>query len=64
MMTYVSSIVLYLFGMKPTPGEQNVVKGKKELDPDYFNKAHSNPGYPKNAASGMSSENEKLNIKV
>jgi hypothetical protein len=64
MMTYVSSIVLYLFGMKPEPGEQNVVKGKKQPDPDYFNKAHSNPGYPKNAASGMTSENEKLNIKV
>ncbi len=64
MMTYVSSIVFYLFGMKPKAESADIKKGKKEPDPDYFNKAHTNPGYPINPSSGMSSENEKLNIKV
>jgi hypothetical protein len=65
MMTYVSSIVFYLFGMKPSPSEAGqVTKGKKEIDPNYFNKANSNPGYPTNPISGMTSENEKINVKI
>jgi hypothetical protein len=65
MMTYVSSVVFYLFGMKPSPSEAGqVTKGKKEVDPNYFNKANSKPGYPTNPISGMTSENEKLNVKI
>lgn len=64
MMTYVSSIVLYLFGMKPTDKSGKITKGNKEPEPDYFNKAGIKPGYPTNPASGMSSENEQLNVKI
>jgi hypothetical protein len=64
MMTYISSVVFYLFGMKPAPGSAQITKGKKEPDPDYYNKSNANPGYTANAVTGMNSDNEKLNIKL
>lgn len=64
MMTYISSVVFYLFGMKPSPGSGQLIKGKKEPDPNYYNKSNSSPGYSTNAVSGMSSENEKLNVRL
>ena len=64
MMTYISSVVFYLFGMKPSPNSSQVSRGKKELDPDYYNKSNSSPGYSVNAISGMSSENEKLKVQL
>jgi hypothetical protein len=51
--------------MKPSPSEAGqVTKGKKEVDPNYFNKANSKPGYPTNPISGLTNENEKLNLKI
>jgi hypothetical protein len=51
--------------MKPSPSEAGqVTKGKKEVDPNYFNKANSNPGYPTNLTSELANENEKLNLKI
>ena len=64
MMTYISSVVFYLFGMKPAPGSAQITKGKKELDPNYYNRSNTKPGYPTNPVSGMNSDNEKLNIKI
>ena len=64
LMTYVSSVIFYLFGMKPNAGDAAVIsKEKKEFDKNYYNRADMDPGYPKNAASGLSSENEKLKIR-
>ena len=63
-MTYVSSVIFHLFGMKPSPGVvASTTVAPKEDDPTYYNRADSNPGYPKNASSGLSSDNEKLNIR-
>lgn len=65
MMTYVSSIVFYLFGMKPSPSEAGQIsKEKKKIDPNYFNKANSNPGYPTSPISELTGQNEKLNVKI
>jgi hypothetical protein len=64
MMTYISSVVFYLFGMTPAPGSAQMTKGKKELDPNYYNRSNTKPGYPTNPVSGMNSDNEKLNIKI
>jgi hypothetical protein len=64
LMTYVSSVIFYLFGMKPKAGDAAVINTeKKELAQNYYNRADMDPGYPKNAASGLSSENEKLKIR-
>ena len=64
MMTYISSVVFYLFGMKPAPNSSQLSRGKKEPDPDYYNKSNSKPGYPTNAVSGLNGENEKISIKL
>ena len=64
LMTYVSSVIFYLFGMKPSPGAAvSTTVAPKEVEPNYYNRADSSPGYPKNASSGLSSENENLNIR-
>jgi hypothetical protein len=64
LMTYVSSVIFYLFGMKPNSSNvASVAADKKELEANYYNRADMNPGYPKTAASGLSSNNEKLQIK-
>ena len=64
LMTYVSGIIFYLFGMKPKTGDAAVINTEaKEPDSDYYNKADANPGYPKTPLSGMNSDNEKLTIR-
>lgn len=64
LMTYVSSVIFHLFGMKPSPGvAATTTVAPKEVDPNYYNRADSSPGYPKNASSGSTTENEKLNIR-
>jgi len=64
LMTYVSSVIFHLFGMKPSPGvAASTTVAPKEIEPNYHNRADANPGYPKNASAGLSSENEKLNIR-
>jgi hypothetical protein len=63
-MTYVSSVIFHLFGMKPSPGvAATTTVAPKEMEPNYHNRADASPGYPKNASSGLTNENEKLNIK-
>lgn len=64
LMTYVSSVIFHLFGMKPSPGiAATTTIAPKEVDPNYYNRADSSPGYPKNPSSGLTTENEKLNIR-
>ena len=64
LMTYVSSVIFHLFGMKPSPGiAATTTIAPKEVDPNYYNRADSSPGYPKNPSSGLTAENEKLNIR-
>jgi hypothetical protein len=64
LMTYVSGIIFYLFGMKPKSGDAAVINVEsKEPDLDYYNNAHANPGYPKTSLSGLNSDNEKLAIR-
>jgi len=64
LMTYVSGIIFYLFGMKPKGGDvSKMTTEEKTLDPNYYNHADANPGYPKTPFSGLSSENETLKIR-
>ena len=64
LMTYVSSVIFYLFGMKPKQSDvASIAAAKKDPEPNYYNRADMNPGYPKTAASGLSSDNEKLNVR-
>ena len=64
LMTYVSSVIFHLFGMKPSPGiAATTTIAPKEVDPNYYNRADSSPGYPKNPSSGLTTKNEKLNIR-
>ena len=64
LMTYVSSVIFYLFGMKPKQSDvASIAAAKKDPEPNYYNRADMNPGYPNNAASGLSSDNEKLQIR-
>jgi len=64
LMTYVSGIIFYLFGMKPKAGDAGVINTEpKEPESDYYNRADANPGYPKTPISGMNSDNEKLKIR-
>jgi hypothetical protein len=63
-MTYVSSVIFYLFGMKPKQSDvASIAAAKKDPEPNYYNRADMNPGYPNNAASGLSSDNETLKIR-
>ena len=65
LMTYVSGIIFYLFGMKPKAGDASVINTEpKEPESDYYNHADASPGYPKTPISGLNSDNEKLKIRV
>lgn len=64
LMTYVSSVIFHLFGMRPKHSDvASIAAEKKEPESNYYNRADMNPGYPKTAVSGLSSDNEKLNIR-
>lgn len=64
LMTYVSGIIFYLFGMKPKAGDAAVINTEaKEPESNYYNNANANPGYPKTAISGVSADNETLKIR-
>jgi hypothetical protein len=50
--------------MKPKGGDvSKMTTEEKTLDPNYYNRADANPGYPKTPFSGLSSEDETLKIR-
>jgi len=63
LMTYVSGIIFYLFGMKPKAGSAVMNTESKEPERNYYNRADASPGYPKTPLSGLNSDNEQLKIR-